>query len=247
VAYSALFLVLGISYLLFLTEKKYKYIYILIYFFALFLTGKKAQPIFLLIALFFLYIFQTKKLTKHLKIYMLAIIGVLVIYVSFPIWKNFAFLSRIVQFIEGFIAGGDLLELTSGRLVIYERALELWESDKIFGIGWTNFRQLGAYGNSEYTTWFQYFDVHNCYLQLLCETGIIGLSLYLILLIASIIAMIKILRVYKSPVIKYSMTYIFLFVLYSITEPCLYTDSYFIIFFICISCIFAYKDNLGEL
>lgn len=123
----------------------------------LFLTGKKAQPIFAIIAICIVLYSQTKNLKKHLKILCGIIAGVFAIVVSFPVWKNISFLERLVTFIENIKNGSDIIGLTSGRTVIYERAIELWSQNKWFGIGWENFRNIGAYGSSEYTTWYRQY------------------------------------------------------------------------------------------
>lgn len=175
VSYAALFLFVGFLYAIFI--KKDKMLGIL-WLCILFLTGKKAQPIFAIIAVCIVFYLQTKNIKKHLKILCTIIAGVFAIVISFPAWSKISFLERLVTFIENIKNGSDIIGLTSGRTVIYERAIDLWKQNKWIGIGWENFRNIGAYGRSEYTTWFNHFDVHNCYLQILCETGITGMIIF---------------------------------------------------------------------
>lgn len=234
VSYAALFLFIGLLYSIFI---KKNIVISFVWLGILFLTGKKAQPIFAIIAICIVLYSQTKNLKKHLKILCGIIAGLLVVVVSFPLWKNISFLERLVTFIENIKNGSDIIGLTSGRIVIYERAIELWRQNKWFGIGWENFRNIGAYGSSAYTTWFNHFDVHNCYLQILCETGIIGAAIFLFVLIPTLIYAIKILRKNPTQYIKFSEAYFIFFWIFALTEPCLYTDSYIIFFALALSFI----------
>lgn len=234
VAYVALIIVIGLLYIVFLYKGKYRIPLAALYLITLFLTGKKAHPILVVVAIILTYYLMTENLKKHLKIWLicLALLGVAAL--TFPIWKNISFMSRIVVFINGIQSGLDANALTSGREVIYQRAFNLWSDNKMFGIGWTNFRSLGAYGTSEYTTWFNNYDVHNCYLQILCETGIAGMIPFIVIFLLSFAVSIKKLRSQKSGEIKYSFAYFLFFWLYAISEPCLFQDSYFIFLFLCI-------------
>lgn len=241
VSYAALFLFIGLLYSIFIKKNR---VISFVWLGILFLTGKKAQPIFAIIAICIILYSQTKNLKKHLKILCGIIAGVFAIVVSFPVWKNISFLERLVTFIENIKNGSDIIGLTSGRTVIYERAIELWSQNKWFGIGWENFRNIGAYGSSEYTTWFNHFDVHNCYLQILCETGIIGAAIFLSILIPTLIYAIKILRNNPTQYIKFSETYFIFFWIFVLTEPCLYTDSYVI--FLALALAYIFKRYKAE-
>lgn len=249
VSYSTLFLSYGLMYVFFRDKKlSYKIIWGLIFVFALLLTGKKAQPIFCVLSILLVFFIGSKNIIKKLKICLAVAIVLLLIAATYPIWKNISFLSRVVSFIEAVLNDGNEIGLTSGRTVLYERALELWEQNKWFGIGWTNFRELGAYGSSQYTTWFQYFDVHNCYLQVLCENGIVGMIIYVALVISTLVCLIRYIRKSKKRSVLLTACYLLFFFLYSITGTCLYTDSCFIIFFLCISYLssFGSKNEVNE-
>lgn len=54
-------------------------------------------------------------------------------------------------------------------------AIEAFKNNPILGIGWGNFRAL-TYGKLK---WAEQAHVHNTYLQLLAETGIIGFCIYM--------------------------------------------------------------------
>lgn len=237
VAYVALIVLTGLIYTVFLDKRKNKVFLSVFFIVTLFITGKKAHPILAILAIVLTYYFMTKNLKKHLKIWIICFILATLAIVSFPVWRNISFMSRIVVFINGIQNGLDLNALTSGREVIYQRAINLWSENKMFGIGWENFRNLGAYGMSEYTTWFKNYDIHNCYLQVLCENGLAGMIPFVVLLLYSIILSVKVLRDKNDVNIKYAFSYFLFFCLYAISEPCLFQDSYFILLFLCFSYI----------
>ena len=77
----------------------------------------------------------------------------------------------------------------SGRTFLYELAFSFFKNQPFLGIGWGNYRAytLGIFSLTSGTT----FEVHNVYLQLLCETGIIGLAAFLIAVIATLVYGVK--------------------------------------------------------
>ena len=129
-----------------------------------------------------------------------------------------------------------MVGITNGRTAIYENAIELWKKNRMFGIGWGNFK----YSTSQ-STWYVGFDVHNCYLQILCETGIIGAIFYYILTFFSIINSIRsilITRKYGEEMHNLALLTGFIqifFCMYCITEPILYEYTDYIIYFISIN------------
>ena len=90
--------------------------------------------------------------------------------------------------------------------------------------------------------WYAGFDVHNCYLQILCENGLIGAAIFYALTIISIFRFVKCLKkarecgddyIYKLSLIT-AYIQIF-FITYSFTEPILYEYTDYIIYFISIN------------
>ena len=240
VSYTALYLIIGVIYSFFMLKGKKKYVLSVIFILALFLIGKKAQPIFLILSLLFIKAISGKDVLKKLS-GLLIVVGLIILgYFLFPFWKNISILSRFSEFIDAFMSGKSVIGLTSGRSVLYERALELWKQNKVFGIGWENFRNMASISGSD---WFAYFDVHNCYLQILCECGIVGIIFFGILVLMSLLIVIK--KNYKANVtfVQLCSTFIVFFLLYCITGTCLYTDSYAIVFFIMLLILITYKKE----
>ncbi len=81
-----------------------------------------------------------------------------------------------VDSLLGRFSSGD--ETLSGRTLLYALAWKYFLSHPFLGIGWGRYRRNTAGIFNIYST--STYEVHNVYLQLLCETGIIGLTAFLI-------------------------------------------------------------------
>ena len=96
--------------------------------------------------------------------------------------------------------------------------------------------------------------VHNVYLQLLCETGIIGFTFYMTWFISILWLSIKSYRrinFYKTSEfesanfhLKFAIGYQVFFLLYCMTGNPLYTEEMFIPYFICCSIALYYNRRL---
>lgn len=243
VSFTVWFIVVGCAYTIsryFENKDVKKLVLITFYIIALLLSGKKAQPLFFLVSILFIYVIISNKRFRIIKILLSFSFVFGVIYFTYPIWKEFGFLQRFVKLIETFKMGTvlNIHELTTGRDEIYLSAIELWNKNKIFGIGLGNFRF-----DVPKNVWFSWFDVHNCYLQVLCETGIIGFVIYLGLILYSLFHMLLLLiniRQLSKDETVVSITcsiVVLFFIMYSFTGTCLYEYSYYILFFLCIKYI----------
>ena len=81
--------------------------------------------------------------------------------------------SPILQNYVGRFSHLDTDEAVQERYSYWSIALNQFSENPIFGIGWKAFRTLNYKNN----------DVHNMYLQILCETGILGAIVFLTLFI----------------------------------------------------------------
>ena len=79
--------------------------------------------------------------------------------------------------IERFSGSDGSMANLSGRTDLYEVAINLFKQNKLTGVGWGRFRSytLGFYNVSDNIS----FATHNVYLQLLCETGILGFAAFI--------------------------------------------------------------------
>lgn len=214
-----------------------KWLPIAFLFAALFVSGKRATLVFFVGTVFLVQYVIGERKGRLMKYGACAVAGVLALWVFYPVWSRIPALHRINEFVQYF-AAGDLAGMTSGRTAIYENAIKLWNTNRWFGIGWGNFKYMVPD-----TAWYSGFDVHNCFLQILCETGIIGLVFYAFICTASIVNSIKCINCFRRQ--KSSGSYnlaVFccymqmFFILYSLTEPILYEYTDYVIFFVCFGC-----------
>ena len=139
-------------------------------FLALIITGKRGPALFFLLALICVYLVPAKgikKVRRYLLLLFAVLAAVVIIWVFRDTFSRIPLIGRILDSIAGAIEGKDI---TSGRSRLYAWAIELFKRNPLFGIGWGRFRTT-VVGN---VTKVYDYEVHNIYLQLLAETGIIG-------------------------------------------------------------------------
>lgn len=80
----------------------------------------------------------------------------------------------------------------SGRINLWKNGLEVFGENPLFGIGINNFRSynINIYGDSRY--------LHNTYLQILVETGIVGFSIFLVFVYLFLFRLLKLYRINKD-------------------------------------------------
>lgn len=132
-----------------------------------------------------------------LTILMFAFLAVVLAYYTTPNALNhYKVLGKVVpRNIESRFQAPILHEDFTRRLVAWLSALELWKKHKILGQGAGSYKYYGGEmvskvcnNRPEYKFAWQPFDkVHNDYLQVLAETGIVGFTLLLILLLTLLI------------------------------------------------------------
>lgn len=227
----------------FVTNKKHINLFLIILFlFALLMCGKRAQLIFGIFSIFVLMYFKEQKnrsFSRWLKIIGFAVIFVFVgsiLYTYFP--NLFIFLNRF---------GAD--DVSSGRYSLWRIAITHFLGNPIFGIGWRDYMVIiTRYGYTENT-----YDAHNIYIQILCETGIIGFSIF----IAWFVIMYKkIVRSFQNIIksesvedkekylVSFSLLYQTFFLLYGMTGNPLYEAFTFIPYFM--SCAIAIHYSRGK-
>lgn len=154
--------------------KKTDLVMLIVILLAIFMTGKRGPVVFGVITIIIEYLFINKSKIPS-KIFKLSlggiIIGILLVIVS-------NFVPSIALVYDRLFNSTDIL---NGREQLYNYALKLFNDHTFFGIGWGNFKYYyGSYYNSA-----QLLNVHNVYLQLLCETGIIGTIIIVFYMIKS--------------------------------------------------------------
>ena len=243
VSYSMFFIVLGLAVFTLNVvscgqgkEKVWKKAFVIIFLLgALIISGKRATLAFFLISIIITMYIRSNDKLKSIKFIILGVFSIAIIIALFPVWSKLSVFSRLVELVD-YISNKDIIGITNGRTKIYENAIDLWSEKKIFGIGWGNFKYLVPE-----SSWYAGYDVHNCYLQVLCETGIIGAIPFYLLTLYSIIRFIKCINItrnaneeLKNLASLVGFIQIF-FLTYSMTEPILYEYSDYILYFIAIN------------
>lgn len=156
---------------------------------ALFLTTKRGPLIASVVAVSVCYLFVNKDrftgtALKALVIVLLAVLAVGVLATFVPGVE--ATLQRFIELSED--------ETGNGRSELYDCAWSMFYSSPIFGNGWGSYSKYvatTALGVMYSDLGFSSMSAHNVYLQLLAETGVVGLALFLASAAATLVAAMR--------------------------------------------------------
>lgn len=162
---------------------------------ALLLTGKRGPLIFSAAALIFTYLVMNRR--QKIKRYFKVIAAVAVAIVAFLIASYY--IPALGKTLERMIAGLSSDDITGGRMILYQLAIVMFHENPVFGCGWGSYQYradasvIGAiYGrNSD-------MYAHNCYLQLLAETGIVGFVLFVGAIFLTLRAAVKVVKAIQA-------------------------------------------------
>ncbi len=195
--------------------KKKVFLVPLVFIVALLLTGKRAHLFFSLIALYALYYLylSNDKRTRAIKMIGIALI---VLFIGIIVVLYAPSLSTAFVRLKDSLEEGDV---TNNRTYFWALAYLLFNEHPIIGIGWGQFLDY-----SELMLNYR-ANVHNNYLQLLCETGVIGFAIYILWIIfyfiRTIWIFVKIRKntddVQKIVYIAFSFMYQLFFIMYCFT------------------------------
>lgn len=206
-----------------LANKKKMYFFLLPFFIiALLLSGKRgflvASAISTLLILFLL---------KKVSLKAIAIIGLILLMIWFSIMYMIDLYPETEIVFSRFIFDHNesVRDLSSGRTELYKIAIELFLANPIQGIGYGCF------------AWFADKGTHNVYLQLLCETGIVGFLLFILILLVNFFESLKTIKFAngeRRKYLLYSIYFQLFFMIYSMSGNPL-TDSFIFInyLFVC--------------
>ena len=226
---NAFYILLGVlASIKFLNKNRGVNIALIIFFLiTLFLVGKRGHLLFLGMALIISYFITNRVSIKVvLRFIMITII-----------------LSLIVTLAIRYIPGADNIfnritnyskDVSTGRFALYDKAIDLYKSNENTPIGWGQFSK---------STKYYYAAVHNDYLQIFVETGIIGLLLIiggnLIILFKSIFLV----RKEKSLLAYIILSFNIFFLLYSLTGLPHYDSEVYLAYFIFNTFLFINLTN----
>lgn len=214
---------------------------------ALLLTGKRALVIFPVLSLIILYYLynSNKPLTRIGKLIILALIVVVLFMIGsifIPSLSNF-----IIRFSEASAKG----DVSLGRFETYAMALNLFSKNWLFGGGWDSFKYFYKALNSSL------LNVHNIYIQLLCENGILGsipfFAFFVIAIYRAIGSFVYLRKKHTGEFssaefyLGLSVSMQFFFLLYGLTGNPLYDQQVFYPYIVCITAGEFYVSRVREL
>lgn len=216
-------------------KKNFKYlIACLLILGALLLIGKRAHLVFSVAAAFGVYWLSNDKDKANRLIKLLGI--VLVAAILFVIMVNqIPALSNTFNRFSETADSGDFL---MSRGLFYAEAISQFKSHLLLGCGWKQMVNLLAH------------DVHNIYIQLLAETGLVGFSFYIILFVSGLLMAVRLVKMAASntsesivdkKLIYFAAYYMFFFILYGFTGNPLYDEQPFYLLMISYGILLFYS------
>ena len=205
---------------------------------ALLLTGKRTYVGGLIISLLIVYLVSAQGSKKIKRIILLVVILALAAFIlpMIDALNNIPAIARLLDVLDSINSGEDFFGY---RATLYEKAIAFFKESPLFGIGWRQFRN-SVQNEAGYS-----LNVHNIYLQVLCELGIVGLFVFGFFFVKEYRLAKKRLkesnkRVGITLMILFIQVYFFVC---GIAENELYVATGFVYYFI--SCAFA-KQRLSE-
>lgn len=228
---NAFYLIVGMlsSMYFYIERKNKKYIFYTMFFMStIMLIGKRAHFIFIIISLILSYLIYSRvSMKKIMKLLLFIVIGIFIIGIIINIIPS---TSNLIER----LFDNTQKDISTGRFELYENIWSLYKRNSYRGIGWGQFSKMTNY----------YFaGAHNDYLQLLCETGVIGLimilSSNLIFLKKSIICVRK---AKQKSIYFIILVYQIFFLLYSFTGLPHYDVEVHLLYFIFNSFLWNYRE-----
>lgn len=220
------------------------------------MSGKRGMLVFAAMTIVVYSILtRAKNLRKALPVIMkYALVGIACIVVLLIL--AFTVMPQLLVTVERFISGTEGTDFTSGRSRMWKLALDLFIEKPLFGIGWFGYRE--AYSTAwHHGSVFQYLDTHNIYLQLLCETGIVGFLIFTAVMFTTFWWTIKDLRkcifvpagekaAQNQAILAVSASLQLLFLMYGLTGNPLYDPQCFIVYFLSIAAAYLVHQRIRK-
>ena len=152
---------------------------------AIFIEGRRGEMICLVgttVIVFFLS-FRKRRYRENRKKRRLFVLIVLIVILAvtflFIHGNESRFFDTFRLILDSLTSGGKR-DITTGRIIRWNRAIELFRTSPIFGIGWgryANYYKQGQFISDVVSIKINYKYAHNDILNVLCEMGVVGLIL----------------------------------------------------------------------
>lgn len=247
--YQAAGMMMSISCILFImdyfndTNEKKNLVGIVLSISGLFMSGKRMFALIVMFSFVLIYILSEKK-NKRIRFWgaiILLVISISIIYTLIPSVREL--------FMRFSALSGSETTMTSGRNVLWEKATDIFNAHRLYGIGFGAFQ---TYFADHYNiSGIQAFLTHNIYYGLLAETGLIGFCLYIFFMIYILLKSVKLwrkTRKIENSNIVYLCTYSILmqiwFIIYGYTGNGIYDANESFFYFSSIAMILSIDNNI---
>lgn len=204
-------------------RKNHSILFLVTGIFAILLTTKRAHLLFSAFAIIVIYYFSTNT-NKTRKVFNILAVTVTVLIFCVLLSPIIPVIGAIM---ERFLGTEDI---SNGRFAYWQQAWDCFLDNKLFGIGWGEYFKINKHGTS----------VHNVYIQLLCESGIVGFCVFVYAMVKTYIVSIKNYRKYNTRMmVKYKEMMLFsiavqtFYLVYSFTGNCLYDMNVIFYYLVC--------------
>lgn len=204
------------------------FIYAVLIVLFIFLSGKRTIALLAILIPLIIQIIDDKLNKKKFFNIILVLAFILTILYFFLLNADLFLNSKILgRFATTIIDIENGVDASSNRINIYNEAFNMLKTNKVFGIGLGQFKLHSTFAT----------DVHNTYLQILCEQGIVGFVLYIVPLALNLFHTIHINKRYNYFNNKFSLFIQLFIVLYGITGNVMVNEICYVIYFISICMI----------
>lgn len=236
---------------IFKMKKRTRVVLLITLIIALVLTGKRAMFLFSLMSFILVYLIDSngwKRIKRFYQVlFIVLFLAIFILIVGSSFTGNNA-ISRTIQTIYSLIINDESIDITNGRSVLVKYAITLFLNNPLFGIGWWE------YVNASASFIGRTITPHNIYVQLLCETGIIGFFSFIVPITVCLNGSMKSLKLIKQKYgnghylssIKTSIFYQIFFLLYGITGNPLYDYEFLLLYFFAIGVYGAIRYSMSN-
>lgn len=248
ISLSAYIIAFGIGAFLFIKNNKhsvFRVSAIIFCFIALTFTDKRTLMIVTLLLSILIYFINCDKKTRAYRLLLVPFLLTAAIGIGIWLYKTYGNENAIGRIIETLIGISQQKDVSNSRSDIQAVAWNLWEESartRWFGIGWGNFKH-------NFTLFKNTSQAHNIYIQLLCETGMIGLTCFVFVQGVSLISALRLFirNFYETGsrrnLLGVSIFGQLVFGIYGITGNPLYDSTCYLMYFLMITLFIAVRRS----
>lgn len=192
-----------------------------IFFFAILLTGKRGTLLAVVFSFFVVVTVYSRK--NHKKIFRSVLVATIILTI---LYSTFLILVPGTSAILNRFIRKDGADITSGRNILFSNAFALFLQRPVFGWGFQHYSRLYE------------MDVHNTYLQLLADAGLVGLLILVFIFAVYFITSVNMIRrtnytnKERLQRLYISLAFQVFFLIYGLTDEGILNIFVFIIYFI---------------